>query len=931
MYIMKKSIIIFIIVVLFVLNLTADQTNPFNILIHRSWGSDEGLPQNSIYSITQDSSGFIWVGTAEGLVRFDGFSFKLFDRHAFETFKSNVVLAIHESKDGCLNIGFRNGGLVRKCGEDFSHFSTEQGLSSNTVTSIVEHDGTLFLGTLGGKISIFKDGVASSFSKNDFLPDSFIHHMVVSPKGVLYIATDDGMYAVDKEKVTRFGVEEGLPELKIRSIFFDSGENLWVGTSDSGLAVLRNGKFEIFNLSSGLASDRIFAIKEDSEGKIWIGTVGGGISIYHKNKFFTFEKEAGLTSNVVRSLFKDRENNMWAGTFGGGLNLFRKGLFSSISSNDGLSDDVIFALLESSNGDIYAGTYGKGINIIHTDGTVKILNSTNGLSGDIPGAIFEDSTGKIWIGSYGTDLDIIDKKGGIKRFSKKDGLEMSTIVSIFEDEEGTIYLGGYNHSLSVYKNGKFNTFAREGILKNRNLWAIEQDKDGYILLGTDGAGIVKMKNNEFTVIDKEKGLSDNRITSIYKDNENILWIGTYDNGINIIGTDGKISHIRKSDGLFDDTIYAIVEDNDKNIWMSSNRGLFSSEKQGLLDFASNKTSSVKSNVYSWKDGMPSNECNGGFQRAGIKTRDGRLMFPTIKGIAVMDPESKKEKPFMPDPVITSVWVDGQKQKSDVEYFLEPDTSKIRIEFTAPFFSLPEKIGFRYKLSGFDKNWITAEKSKSAEYMNLPPGDYLFEVGISDTEGQWNEKTEMISITVKPSFHQNIFFRLLFLFFLSIAIYIPVDRKIRKMKIKNEELSDLITETKEEIKQISEELDSKYASSSLNDEDLNYYKEVLEKHMLSEKPYLDNELSIRKLAGLLEMQPHHLSQVINSGFDNNFYTYINNYRIKEVIELMKDPQRKHHTILAIAYDSGFKSKSSFNTIFKKMTGKTPSEYREEIDS
>ncbi|MDX9805489.1 MAG: AraC family transcriptional regulator [bacterium] len=198
------------------------------------------------------------------------------------------------------------------------------------------------------------------------------------------------------------------------------------------------------------------------------------------------------------------------------------------------------------------------------------------------------------------------------------------------------------------------------------------------------------------------------------------------------------------------------------------------------------------------------------------------------------------------------------------------------------------------------------------------------------DGNWNEGTEKISIIQEPAFHQHMLFRLLMLLIAGVLIYIPVNRKIRRMKIKNEELSDRITETEEEIKQISEELESKYASSSLNEEDMNFYKETLEKYMKSEKPYLDNELSIRKLAQQLEMQPHHLSQVINSGFDNNFYTYINNYRINEVIDLMKDPKRKHHTILAIAYDSGFKSKSSFNTIFKKMTGKTPSEFRDELD-
>ncbi|HSW61328.1 MAG TPA: two-component regulator propeller domain-containing protein [bacterium] len=924
-----KKVLLFLYLFLFS-TISADINGPFRNLIHRSWSSDEGLPQNSIYSIFQDSKGFVWIGTAEGLVQFDGSSFKLYDKYASPAFKSNVILAIYESDDKCLYIGLRNGGLVKKCGEDFKQFSVSDGLTSNTVTSIVRLGDKLFLGTFGGKISVMQDSVITPFSKNSFLPDSFIHDMAVSPDGALYVATDEGLYAISKDTVTRFGTDEGLPEQKVRNIFFDSNKDMWVGTSDSGIAVFREDGVTLYNKKNGLVSDRVFAIQEDSTGRIWVGTVGGGISVIDKDNISNFGKNDGLTSDIVRVLFKDRENNMWAGTFGGGINLFRKGVFSSISSNNGLSDNVIFALLESSNGDIYAGTYGKGLNIVRPDGTVKILNSSNGLSGDIPGAIHEDSSGRIWIGSYGTGLDIIEKDGKISHYGQKDGLEMNTIVSIFEDSHGTVILGGFDSSLAFYKNGKFNTFSKEGILKNRTVWSITQGLDGSILLGTDGAGIVKMKDNEFTVLDRESGLSDNKITAIHKDTENIIWAGTYDNGINIITPAGKISHVKKENGLFDDTIYSVVEDDAGNLWMSSNKGLFYVSKKDLLDFAQGTLSSVRSKVFSWKDGMPSNECNGGFQKAGIKTRDGRLMFPTIKGIAVMDPSIKKELPFVTRPVITSVTIDGKREETDSNLILEPGTSKIRVEYTAPVFSTPEKIKFRYRLSGFDKEWIYAQGSRVAEYMNLEPGEYVFEVGVTDIDGNWSESPEKISIIQKPAFHQHVMFRLMILILAGFIIFIPVSRKIRKMEVKNEELADLVIETKEEMEQIKEELDSKYASSSLSEEDMNFYKETLEKYMKDEKPYLDNELSIRKLAELLEMQPHHLSQVINSGFNNNFYTYINNYRINEVIDLMKDPKRKHHTILAIAYDSGFKSKSSFNTIFKKMTGKTPSEFRDEID-
>jgi len=237
---MKK--IFYLTLITIALSFNALHGNPFKTLIHRSWGSHEGLPQNSIYSIAQDSQGFIWIGTAEGLVKFDGTGFELFDRYTNKNFKSNVILAIHESSDKCLYAGLRNGGVVRKCNEDFKHFSVEDGLTSNTVTTIAENAGVVYFGTFGGKISVFKDGVMSAFSKNSLIPDSFIHAMTFSNNGILYIATDDGLYSINDDKIKRYGLESGLPELKIRALFFDSDGDLWVGTSDSGLAVLKNGK-----------------------------------------------------------------------------------------------------------------------------------------------------------------------------------------------------------------------------------------------------------------------------------------------------------------------------------------------------------------------------------------------------------------------------------------------------------------------------------------------------------------------------------------------------------------------------------------------------------------------------------------------------------------------------------------------------------------
>ena len=284
--------ILFLIFALWCFSLTSMGMGPFRNYIHRGWSSDEGLPQNSVYSIAQDKDGFIWIGTAEGLVKFDGAEFELFDKYSNSNFISNVILSLFENDDGCLWIGIKAGGIVRKCGEEFTHFSKDHGLTSDTVTAIVSDGKKILFGTFGGGVTVYENGKFKAFSKNSFLPDSFIYDMIYT-NDTLYVATDDGLYAIKDDKVVKYAESEGLPELNIRALFMDSNDNLWVGTSDSGLAVLEKGslKFKVFQTKDGISSDRIFGIQEDSSGKLWIGTIGGGVNIYDGKKFHHYTKK----------------------------------------------------------------------------------------------------------------------------------------------------------------------------------------------------------------------------------------------------------------------------------------------------------------------------------------------------------------------------------------------------------------------------------------------------------------------------------------------------------------------------------------------------------------------------------------------------------------------------------------------------------------
>jgi signal transduction histidine kinase/CheY-like chemotaxis protein len=328
------------------------------------------------------------------------------------------------------------------------------------------------------------------------------------------------------------------------------------------------------------------------------------------------------------------------------------------------------------------------------------------------------------------------------------------VMVTYVDRKGTVWAGGPG-GLARLRDGKFTSYGVNEGLANTNVTALLEDSHGVVWVGTRGAGLGSLKDGHFAFVRSAK-LLDQVVLCFHEDAEGVLWIGTNGGGLNRL-KNGVFTRYTTSEGMFENTIFSILEDDYGNVWMSSNRGIFSVPKQQLTDFATGKLRSIRSTVYGVADGLASAECNGGFQPAGWKTRRGDIVFPTMKGLAVLDRRHLKEHPLLPSVVIEQVTLDRRTVDVASTADLPPAQGQLEFQYTAPTFVAAQNIRFRYRLEGFDREWVEAGGRRAAYYTNIPPGRYRFTVIACNSDGVWNQAAASFQFVLKPHYYQSYWF------------------------------------------------------------------------------------------------------------------------------------------------------------------------------
>ncbi|HEY6328940.1 MAG TPA: two-component regulator propeller domain-containing protein, partial [Blastocatellia bacterium] len=628
----------------------------------------------------------------------------------------------------------------------------------NIEALLIDGEGAVWIGTLAG-LSRLKDGHFTAFTTADGLCNNKVLSLFEDSHGTIWVGTEGGFSSLKDGEFQSYTVKEGLANDLVRAFCEDPSGVLWAGTA-GGLSALKDGRFANYSSRQGLSNNSVTALLEDRGGNLWIGTDGGGLDRFNNGKFEVYRMIDGLSHDSVASIYEDVEGSLWIGTYGGGLNRLKDGRFTTISTRSGLSDDTARSIVEGHDGSVWIATL-NGLNRLR-DGKITHFSRRDGLANDSVLGLYEDEEGAMWIGTR-TGLSRL-KDGKFTTYTKRNGLSHDTVLSITGrsssarggqvGDESDLWIGTDAGLNRLTHDGIVSYSVKDG-LTNDTVSALLEDPAGTLWIGTDGGGLNRWRDGKFSALTTADGLANNVVLCIYEDAYGAIWIGT-EGGLSRL-KDGKLIAVTEKNGLFDDTIFQILEDNAENLWMSCNKGIFRISKTEVARFANKDVSRISSVTYGAADGMKSRECNGGFQPAGCKTHDGRLWFPTTKGVAIIDPAAIKINEIPPPVVVEQVGVDDATVNPATAARFGPGKARFEFRFTALSFLAPEKVRFKYRLEGFDRDWVDAGGAREASYTNLPAGDYHFKVVACNNDGVWNRTGATFDFQIAPHFYQTIWF------------------------------------------------------------------------------------------------------------------------------------------------------------------------------
>ena len=722
--------------------------------VHNVWTTNEGLPQDTVNAVTQDGDGYIWFGTQEGLVRFDGVQFVTFDSYNNQAFKSGVITTVFTDRKGVLWIG-ASDALLRYKNGDFTRFGEKNGLWDGFKVKNISEDkeGNLWLGysngdQINGGIGLirFKDEQGVSLTTQDGLSADQIKKTFPDQQGNLWIATSNGLSRLKDGKFTNYTVNDGLSDNLVRTIYGDRAGNLWIGTAN-GLTLLKDGKFTVFTTKDGLSNNYIFSLYEDTDGILWIGTESG-LNRMIDGKIDSVKGIKGLENDEINDIYEDSEKSLWFGTHASGIHRLNDTKFTPYGSPEGLLGENVNGIYEDHQGNILIATNPGGLNILK-NGKFTTYSTINGLASNKVRAIIEDRDGTFWIGTK-NGLNRF-KDGKFTTYTTKDGLTNNTVLSFYEAGDGTFWIGT-QAGLTQLINGKFIPFPDFEDFRNNYIHTICEDRTGRVWIGMDDfTGY--FKDGVFTQY-REGVLKRSNIQVIFEDDDGVLWFGGW-NGLSRLKNGNLTTYLIK-DGLFDDNQWSILDDGKGNLWMGSNRGIYSVSKQQLDDFAEGRIDKITSNVYGTADGMRKSETNAG-NPASLRSKDGRLWFATTAGVVAIDPNKMKINRIPPPVVLEQVLVDEKPIAFNEFTTVAPSVKNLEFRYAGLSFVLPAKVKYKYKLAGFDEDWIDVGTRHSAYFTNLSPGDYEFTVIAANNDGVWNEQGAKIKFRVLSPFWKTWWF------------------------------------------------------------------------------------------------------------------------------------------------------------------------------
>ena len=830
----------------------------FNSYSSEIYSYRKGLSQNTIQCILQDSRGFVWIGTWDGLNRFDGYKFQFYQPDYADpsgTISNETINALTEDSNGNLWVGTDNGLNMYDYKADtfrtyyFSFYSPNSLPSDSINALVIDKMGLLWIGTNKGLCSfnIAKGQFMRyyySVKKLTTIPDDRITSLYIDSNGKLWIGTINGIALMDltTKQITRINLkmcgENKPPEI---TSFAEIGNTMWIGTK-CGLYTLDKQSFKKYScncfddsgLSKELASQPISRLLQDNRNRIWIATPGNGLYIYYTKScklnhvFSNFKSRYGLINNGIISLAGSLSGEIWIGTVHG-LSMYSEFAYKFphyriLGNQFDQNHNLVWAFQPLANGNLLVGTYGGLVEFDMTDQQFSIFSEND--FGNIPILSLKITTdGNIWVGTSGKGLYLLDQSGKVKRVFKADvhgGIAGNYVWNITEDAENNIWVACFGGVSCInLKTLSCRSWNYPGYESKRNvssnyIYNVMVDKAGIVWMSTfNGLNRLDPKSGKIYVFHHDNGnplsISNDRILCSFEDSKGNIWVGTFGGGLNKYDRKtGIFTKFSKKEGFPDNVIYNVIEDRSGYLWLTSN--------SGLIRFNAKDNTFAR---YDINDGIQSHEFNGG---AAEILADGRIVVGGMNGFNLFNPKDIKINRKIPKMVITEFSIFNKPYGVYIEdgdtVILSPNNNFFSISFAALDYTNPSKSQYAYILSNYDKDWIQTDATRrKAEYTDVKPGTYRFIVKGTNNDGIWNEQGISFVIIVKPPFYKTWFFRILLIAMLLFVTWLFIRGRVRKVKEQNKVATKMLNIEKEmfelEQKALRLQMNPHFIFNSLN--------------------------------------------------------------------------------------------------------------------
>ena len=730
----------------FIVSASAQTAAPLHSFTVHAWTTANGLPQESVQALAQTPDRYLWVGTIGGLVRFDGSSFMTFNRHNTPEIHENSIFSLLAAKDGSLWIGTEGGGALHYSNGVFESFSERQGLTNGFVRSILEDaQGSIWLGTDNG-VFRSESGQFRRIDDTPSFPSITVHAIIQARDGALWIA-GSRLVRWKNSVAEDWPLGKESTQTAIKTMLETPNGYLYLGSVNGLYEIQPNGNLKK-NIPKKIpgVDDTIRSLHEAGDRDIWIATTKHGVLLYHNGKIVPIRLTQDTERNAAFCIFEDKDHSLWIGTQTGLVRLRQTAVTTLPLPRTGTSDF----------GNVYEdpqGTMWFSYSHVYQFANSKLRQvSFSKLGPIVIHNIFQDGFGTVWIGTEGQGVFRLSR-GMVEHYTIANGLVNNFVRVIVQDGAGGVWIGtdgGLSHWYqNVSKAPAINTVL--GYTEVRDILA---EGSGDLWVAT-AEGIKFLHNGAFEENSVTNQLKQEKVLTLCKDSTGGLWFGTEDNGI-FRWKNGRISHYTRSNGLPTDQIYKIIEDKNHRIWFSSSNGISSTNLTSFENVGNQPSRHLPVTFYAAGEDMQCQQVYGEIQPAGFVARDGHVWFPGVEGPIRMP--LTIEEPAAPAPVtIDDIVVNGRSVDAAYQITLRPNTSRVEFHFTTILPQSPERIRYRYKLFGFDKEWMDSSSDRVADYTNLPPGPYEFHVIAYDLNNPSGVTEAKVALVQKPYFYRTSWF------------------------------------------------------------------------------------------------------------------------------------------------------------------------------